>query len=73
MNFTVESPAGLTSTQRQELIAKLQTIFKSQTINLVEVVDPKIIAGIRLTTSTSTLDLTLNAKLNSLKLSLLTK
>jgi len=70
MVVTVESSISLTADQKKFLVSKLTSIYKKD-IELNVKIDPKIIGGLRLTTDTNTTDLTIAAKLNTLKLSLL--
>lgn len=70
MLVTIESSLDLSADQKKALTQKLTTIYQ-QNLELEFKVDPKIIGGLRLTTPTTTTDLTLAAKLNTLKLSLL--
>lgn len=70
MQVQVESAIALSDTQVSSLREQLSRIF-DQEIELELVVDPKTLGGLRLTTSVNTLDLTIAAKFNTLKTSLL--
>lgn len=66
MRIVVESSQSLTSTQKSDLTAKLVDHYGSD-LELDFQVDSKLIGGIRLTTDTTTVDLSVKAKLAQLQ------
>ena len=69
MNIKVQSANLLTSELKESLEKKLTEIFDSP-LNIDYHQDPNVIGGLRITTPSKVLDLSLAAKLNGLRESL---
>lgn len=64
---TVTTVQPLSSEQRSQLVTALQKKHPNQTVDVKEVVDPKILGGVRVTIDSREFDSTFSAKFDQIK------
>lgn len=70
LKVTVTSAVELTNTQVKKIVEEIEKKHSGSTVELKQVVDPSVIAGIKLTVGSQEMDATVYSKLEKLHVQL---
>lgn len=66
LKVTVTSAVELTNTQVKKIVDAVEKKYKETNVDLKQVIDPSIIAGVKLTIGSEEIDATISSKLEQL-------